>query len=320
MTLTVIQAGSFSSARFRFPFGCSVLILFASLVYLAMGLVALLAADRTGNFYWVEEFFKYPAALLSTTFAVIELSFSLLVTREFLPEQPMRKAWRLIALSAACDVVSAVTVQVLAVKSLLNPLIYVNWWSESAAATVRQFGLTVGGPLRFALLTAGLAYALRAYKRTGLLGRRKPIDWVLLSIMGIYLVAQARDVTVALRKGWHPPPAMVLGWPTDPLLWLLLAEALLLYRSVQQAGGGLIGRCWKALSIGVFLVSLGDIAVWAANWGFLPWPWSALEWYIWLPAAAAFALAPAYQLEAIAQARLPGDPHGGLGQPINSSE
>jgi hypothetical protein len=264
----------------------------------------------------VDYFFKYPAALLSATFAVVELFFSLLVIREFLPDQPLRKAWRLIAFSAACDVISTVTVQVLAVRSLLNPLTRASWWSDSAGGAIRQFGLIIGGPVRFALLAAGLAYALRAYKRTGLQARRKPIDWVLLSIMGIYLVVQTRDVTIALRNGWHPPPAVVLGWPTDPLLWLLLAEALLIYRSVQLTGDGFIGRCWKVLSIGVFLVSLGDIAIWAASWGFLPWPWSALEWYIWLPAAAAFALAPVYQLEAITHARLP----GGLGRPPGAAE
>jgi hypothetical protein len=305
-------------AGIQFPFGCSSLILLAAITYLALGLLTFAVWRWTADDRWVEDFFKVPGALLLTTFAAIELWFSLLVMREFSPDQPMRKAWRLIAFSAGCDLVSAVAVQVLAAQSLLNPLTRMSWWSDSAAIAIRHFGLSIGGPLRFALLAAGLAYALLTYRRSGLLARLKLLDWILLSIMGIYIVVETRDVTTALRNGFVPPPATVLGWPTDPLLLLLLAEALLLYRSVQQAGDGFIGRCWKAFSIGIFLVSLGDIAIWTAGWGFLPWPWSALEWYIWLPAAGAFALAPAYQLEAASHARAPSPFRSGLAQPPNA--
>jgi hypothetical protein len=306
-------------ASIQFPFGCSSLILLAAITYLALGLLCFAVWRWTADDRWVEDFFKVPGALLLTTFAVIELCFSLLVIREFSPDQPMRKAWRLIAFSAGCDVISALSVQVFAAQSLLNPLARMSWWSDSAAATVRQFGLSVGGPFRFALLVTAFAYALRAYRRTGLLARLKVFDWILLSIIFIYVAVEAGDVATALRHGLVPTPATVIGWPTDPLLWLLLAEALLLYRSVRQAGDGLIGRCWKAFSIGVFLVTLSDIAIWAASRGFLPWPWSALEWYIWLPAAGAFALAPAYQLEAISHARTPGHLPSGLAPPPNAA-
>jgi hypothetical protein len=306
-------------ASVQFPFGCSSLILLAAITYLALGLLCFAVWRWTADDRWVEDFFKVPGACLLTTFAVIELCFSLLVIREFSADQPMRKAWKLIAFSAACDVVSALCVQVLAAESLLNPLTHMSWWSNSVAATIRQFGLSVGGPFRFALLVTGFAYALRTYRRTGLLARLKAIDWILLSIILAYMAVEAWDVTTAFRHGLVPTPATVIGWPTDPLLWLLLAEALLLYRSVRQAGDGLIGRCWKAFSIGVFLVSLGDIAIWATSRGFLPWPWSALEWYIWLPAASAFALAPAYQLEAISNARAPGHLPSGPGPPPNAA-
>ena len=48
-------------------------------------------------------------------------------------------------------------------------------------------------------------------------------------------------------------------------------------------------------SIGVFLTAIGDAGIWAAAYGYLPYPWSAAVWFVWLPAAAAFALAPAYR-------------------------
>jgi hypothetical protein len=62
-----------------------------------------------------------------------------------------------------------------------------------------------------------------------------------------------------------------------------------------------VGWCWKAFSIGVFLIVLGDFSILAYR--YIPWPWSALGWLIWYPGAVAFAAAPTYQLEAIAKAR-----------------
>ena len=96
---------------------------------------------------------------------------------------------------------------------------------------------------------------------------------------------------------------MVLGWPTDPLLWILLSQALRLYRSAREMGSGFVGSCWSSFSIGVFLVTLGDVTMWATKMGYISWEWRVLEWYISLPAAAAFALAPLYQLHAITLAR-----------------
>ena len=157
----------------------------------------------------------------------------------------------------------------------------------------------LGGSLRFAFLAAGLFLSLRSYRKSGFLARLAVIDWVFLAATGAFVLREASDVIFAMQHGKHPSTAEVLGWPTDPLLWLLLAESMLLYRSVCQMGPGWIGRCWKAFSLGVALIALGDIAIWATNYGYLPWPWSSLGWYIWLPAAAAFAMAPAYQLEAV---------------------
>jgi hypothetical protein len=245
---------------------------------------------------WLEEYFKAPAALLLVSMAGVEWYFSRLVANCFSPEQPMRKAWRLIAWSAGFDIAGAICIQILSVDSVINPLRAFPWWDGGA---IRRFGLVLGGPCRFALLAVGLGWALRAYRRSGLLARFHWIDRMVLPGMGLYMVFEAQDVAAAIHRGWKPSPAMIIGWATDPLLWLLLAGALLLYRSARQMGAGWIGRCWQALSAGVFLVSLGDIAIWAASRGLLPWPWSALGWYVWLPAAGAFALAPVYQFEAI---------------------
>ena len=118
-------------------------------------------------------------------------------------------------------------------------------------------------------------------------------------LMAVYLVRNVVDVVYSVEHGKQPDIWEVLGWPTDPILALLLAQGLLLFRYAQQMGSGMIGHCWKAFAIGVFLTALGDVGVWAFNYGYLVWPWVSITWYLWLPAACAFACAPAYQLEAI---------------------
>jgi hypothetical protein len=125
------------------------------------------------------------------------------------------------------------------------------------------------------------------------------MDALLLTAFAAYCIREGMDLVAALRMGKQPPLREILLWPVDPVLWLLLAEAILLHRSVQRTGMGLIGRCWRTFSAGIFLVLLGDVMIWATAYGYLPWPWSSLQWYVWMPASASFALAPAYQLEAI---------------------
>ena len=83
-----------------------------------------------------------------------------------------------------------------------------------------------------------------------------------------------------------------------------MAQGLLLLRSAQKMGSGMIGRCWKALAAGLFLTALGDVGQWARSYGYLPTACEALIWYVWLPAACAFACAPAFQLEVIRHAEL----------------
>ncbi|MBS1854010.1 MAG: hypothetical protein JST11_01490 [Acidobacteria bacterium] len=213
----------------------------------------------------------------------------------------MHQAWTLFRMSAACDLAGAVTSQVLASDGRMNPLRWTSLWSEDTAACLHKTGLILGGTLRYALLAWALWYALKAYRRSGLLARFRIADRIALAVMGGYIIWEAFATITALRVR-STSFFEVAGWPVDPLLWFLLAEALLLRRSASEMGGGSIARCWKALSTGVILVALGDILLLAWNMGYLPWPYSAIEWYVWLPAGAAFALAPAYQLESIAHA------------------
>jgi hypothetical protein len=43
--------------------------------------------------------------------------------------------------------------------------------------------------------------------------------------------------------------------------------------------------------------------MWATAYEYIAWPYSAITWFIWYPASAAYALAPAYQVAAECHAR-----------------
>ncbi len=273
---------------------------------LVWGICALFAWLLTYDDAWVIGFFHIPAALAMVWLAGTQFWLATQAARRFGPHEAMRKAWTWIAFSAGCDLFGAAATQVFGVDSAINPLRAFPWWHADAAMTAwREAGAMMGGTLRFAFLASGLWYAVRVYRRAGFLGKLKWSDRALLIAFLLYMADVVRGVTVAFRAGkpWRWTEAA--GWPTDPLLWLLLLEALLLYRSAQRMGPGWIGRCWKTLSIAVFLTALGDAGTWAYNYGYIPYPWNSLIWYVWLPAAAAYALAPAYQLEAIQRAAEP---------------
>lgn len=283
----------------RIRYSSSIVILTAA--YLVIGIAAFAAWRITSNDAWVESFFRIPGALLSLFLASVQLCFSLRVLRHFLPHEAMHRVWLCIAGSAAFDLAGTIFSQILSAKTLLNPLASTTWWSDDRGVLLREYGLLLGGTCRFGLLAMALWLVLRIFRRRGLLARMKAIDWLVWAAMGAYVVREALDVWEA-SKVRSFPLVEIAGWPVDLLLLLLLAEATLLYRSGQPMRSGTISRCWNAIALGVLLVCVGVVMQWTGRYGFLPWPWISLVWYIWLPAGAAFALAPILQLEAIQEA------------------
>lgn len=281
------------------PFGGSGLILLATLLYLAAGLAIFAVWQFTGNIYWLEQFFGLPSALLLICLSGLRLWFSLWVCSEFSPGEPMRLAWKLISASAVFDLAGTICVQLVGAEKAWNPLVHTLWWSRPVGRVIFDAGHVLQGTCSFALLAAGLWCVLKLYRVSGFLGRLRVMDWLLLAAFTGYCFREASDLMRYYQPSNPPGWNVILGWPVDPLLCLLFAEAMLLHRSVQRTGMGLIGRCWRTFSAGIFLILLGDVMLWATSYGFLPWPWSSLSWYVWMPAAASFALAPAYQLEAI---------------------
>jgi hypothetical protein len=278
------------------PVGCASAILSASAACFAGGIAALVAWRFSGDPHWIEQFFRIPGAFMMVLLAAMQVWLSIWAARQFSPGEEMRSAWTLITMSAVCAGAAAVLGQWLSVPSVVNPVARLLATPEKWFADFRTVAQLLGGPARFALLACGLYLALRAYRRAGFLGRLRWTDVVVLAIFAAYLARNVADVLAAHREfSW----VEVARWPTDPLLLVLLAEGMMLRRSVQQMGQGWVGRCWTAFSLGVFLTAAGDVGGWAEAYGYLPYPWSAVVWFLWLPAAVCFAVAPAYQLEAI---------------------
>jgi hypothetical protein len=281
------------------PIGRSGLILAATLIYLVAGLAVFAVWQLTGNIVWLEQFFSLPSALFLIWLSGLQLWFSRQVCGEFSPGEPMLLAWKLISISALVDLAGTTAIQLLSGEKAWNPLVYASWWSRPLGKAIFEAGHVLQGTCRFALLAAGLWCVLKLYRISGFLGRLRIVDWLLLAAFAGYVVREGFDLAAAFQNGKRVNWGESLLWPVDPMLWLLFAEAMLLHRSVQRTGIGLIGRCWRTFSAGILLTLLGDLMIWAASYGYLPWPWSSLSWYVWMPAAASFALAPAYQLEAM---------------------
>src|SRR5262245_50913956 len=87
------------------------LILLSTGVSLLMGVAAFAAGAVTGNYRWVDEFFRLPGAVLLVSLAFCELRYCAMVRRDFSQAQQMFRAWSLIAFGAACNVIAVIFVQ-----------------------------------------------------------------------------------------------------------------------------------------------------------------------------------------------------------------
>lgn len=200
----------------------------------------------------------------------------------------MNSAWALILLSFVCRFSG----------DLLTHALSVNSNQE-----LKEIGQVIGGPGSMVLLVIGLLLVLRVYRRLGMLARLRTLDYALLVAVIAYTLRFTYDLLRMLVEAPAPVTALkAINWLSDPLLSLLLFEAIFIRRSVIQMGLGLISRCWGAFTAGIFFTSVGDMGIWAVAQGYLQWPQSSITWYVWFLASAAYALGPAYQAKAMSQA------------------
>lgn len=279
------------------------LIIWALFLILVIGLAAALLWWQTGNPKWVHAFFSYPGALFLVGCSCVQLWLSIQCRQNFSEGDLLRPAWLLIALSAAAQLAGGIFTQILATESHLNPLLLLPVAVKGPAIQAMGAYGPLFSPLYMLFLVFGLFYVLKACRENGILRGFRAIDILLLGIVAAYTIDFFATVVFAPHKGTPiASPHRILSWTSDPLLCILLSQAILIRRSVANMGWGLIARCWLCFTIAIFATSVGDIGLWAWSRGYLPEALQAASWYVWFVASAAYVLGPCYQLQAILHA------------------
>lgn len=249
-----------------------------------------------GPFDPLEVYFAGPGVMALLGFALMEVALAAYAWGSFTWDQPMWVAWGCLTLAGAVRLAGVVIAHVLTATTWLNPL--PEW---AGREPLHEIGLMLTGPghVLFVLLAMGIA--LRVYRAEGWRARLQWVDWTALGIVGVYLLRQFYELAFVYREAMLREPWKLVNWVTDPVIFTALTLALLLYRtSGGFTEGGLIGRCWAMYAAGLFLSSFGDMGFWAIYSGRLTWENASLvTWYIWYPAAAAYAAGPALQVEAL---------------------
>ncbi len=245
-----------------------------------IGLVGFCGFLMSGEAWWFDAFFRIPGTVLLAAINVAALVSSMAARSQFSRGEAMERAWTLISAAAACQLAASVCTHVV------------------SSVEVNRFGIFLGGPVRIVVLGCALAAVLEIYRQAGLPPHLKILDWVLVLSVTVLTFREMRELALAVQQSKPLGVYHSFHWLNDPLLTLLLAEAVVVRRCVLQMGSGLIARCWGALTAGIFFTTLGDIWAWFCASGTLAAPLNGVTWYLWFFAGAAFALAPAYQVEA----------------------
>ncbi len=281
---------------------CRIVWLVAA-IQLAFGLAALVLWAFRVNAGFFTSSFPLQSSVFLLVYAVLGYLLSLACWGQFESGEPLRWTWLLIASGSGCRVIGLI------VSHFVGGFASATIWPDPAsgathAAALREIGPAFGGPLNMVLLAAGLLVVVGVYKKVGLLRRPAGPDWIPLSLAGLFIASQGVEF-VRWNASLQEPATILkwISWVTDPLLGLLLLEALLLRRAIVSSGGGLIARCWRAYAAAIFLTSVGNAGTWAVNSGLLHWRYHYFNTFIWFLAAIAFALGPAHQIEAIMAAR-----------------
>jgi len=255
----------------------------------------------TGRYAVLGWYFWALGSLFFLVMTAAECCLAILCRSWFDSDEPMRLAWSMIACAAMARLAG-----VLLRSASDGHLPWGHWHQLSQPlgglfASLSQVGMVVGGPLSMAFLAIGLGRVLGIQRRFHLLASLTRGDKALLLMVLAFSISQ---ISMNLPLLWNRPSlGTMLLWLSDPLLGLLLVEAILVRRSVIRMGQGLVAQCWGMFVLAIVTTSAGDAAIWASNHGLLSDSMTALSWYIWFVAAAAFASAPAYQFAAIALTR-----------------
>ncbi len=272
-------------------------------LHLTIGMAAYAHYLLSGQVALLYRYFWLPGTIFFLMMTATECGLALVCCSWFDSDEPMRLAWGLIACAALARFVGTL---LRGLSTWHLSLIFGHWLSSPHTAGLDAgmdvTGMVVGGPLSMVFLAVGLGCVLRIQRRFGLMAPLTRGDQALLILIVAFTVSQIVFSFLPLL-GSHPSRGTMLLWLSDPLLSLLLIEAVLVRRSVIRMGAGLVARCWGMYAFAIAITSAGDAAIWATSKGLLAEPLMFLSWFIWYVAAAAFACAPAYQLAAMSLIR-----------------
>jgi hypothetical protein len=270
--------------------------------HLTLGMIAYAHFLVTGQYVVLGWYFSTLGTLFFLLMTAIECSLAVICRSWFDPDEPMRLAWGMIACAALARLAGVL------LRAVSDGHLPWGYWhrfggqlSGGLFTNLSQIGLVVGGPLSMAFLAVGLGRVLGIQRKFHLLGSLTRGDKALLVLVVAFSVSQL-SINLPLLGG-HQSLGTILLWLSDPLLSLLLIEAILVRRSVIRMGQGLVAKCWGMFVLAIVITSAGDATIWASSRNLLSESMTALSWYIWFVAAAAFASAPAYQLAAMSLTR-----------------
>lgn len=301
------DAASLPFARWWLPAGAGAVkaipaVWTAAAFFFSFACLAVAHWRATGEAALLNFCFKQVGGPLLVLLALLELAGALLVWRRFPRGEPLRLAWAVLSAAALLHAAGTAIRHVFSQDIALNPLGSLGL-DAAVLAQLQEYGRLLGGVLFPLALAVGLALVLRRLRQLGLRPRFHAADWLAGAAVTAYLVFQAGRMAYWLGPGGARVTASwLIGWATDPLFAGLFFTALLLRRANAALRGGFIARCWSAYALAVLLTTAGDfgLAAQAAGWLHPAAVWPI--WLIWHPAAAAFALAPLYQLDTMDRA------------------
>ncbi len=270
---------------------------------LTIGIAAYGQFVLTGSYDLLVLFFRNAGAAFFLCVTAAAAYFAFQVRCQFDATEPMRLTWTMIFLSGCCQFAGLACSQVLGMDIAWNPLVPLGAFNTQRASALHDIGLVMNSPVAMSLLAGGLGRVLILKRRLALVGRLTLRDRIFIGAVMVFTADQLFEVGRMLA---HNRAAVtvtqVLLWFTDPLLAVLLMQAVSIRRLVINLGDGLVARCWWMMAAGVVFTSAGNAFMWAENYSMIPLVLSPLGWFIWFLPVTAFACAPCYQLEAVRQA------------------
>lgn len=270
---------------------------------LVVGLAAYGYFVLTGSYGPLVTVFNIPGSFFFILVTATEVYFAYRARGLFEPAEPMRTTWTLILLSACCRLSGAAFTQALTAPISGNLLVMVKVLQPGRPQLLHSIGIIMSGPVAMALLAAGLMRVVVLQRRLGVLGGLTVLDKSFIAAILIFTARQLVDIGgVLFGDRARLSVTQTILWFSDPLLALLLMQAVSIRRSVVNMGQGLVARCWGMMALGVAFTSAGDLMMWAETHGLIATAISPLGWFIWFFAVTAFASAPCYQVEAARKA------------------